>query len=139
MNNYDNSERSRQLQIEKEIDEQHQRELTNEFERRNNINYSSDSAKKPKDPQSKPTHQFSPIFTQQSPSIPSVNAIKENNVKSTTPSSITVDEKIRNDIDKHQLKRTANEFDGSLMLMALLVAVLAIIILFCYSCIKNVK
>ena len=63
---------------------------------------------------------------------------KDNYEKKATPSSTVIDEKIRNDIDKYQLKRTKKEIDSSLLLMALLIAVLAVIIFFCYSCIKEV-
>ena len=120
------------------MDELHQRELTSELERRNSMNYTMNSERKTKEKQTKPKQKFSPVIKQSTPIESTYPKKKESYEKKASPSSTVIDEKIRNDIDKYQLKRTKKEIDSSLLLMALLIAVLAVIIFFCYSCIKEV-
>ncbi len=121
------------------MDELHQRELTNELERRNSMNVTMNTERKTKEKQTKPKQKFSPLIKQTASAIPANQKKKESYEKKASPSSTVIDEKIRNDIDKYQLKRTKKEIDSSLLLMALLIAVLAVIVFFCYSCIKNVS
>ena len=120
------------------MDELHQRELTSELERRNSMNYTMNSERKTKEKQNKPQQKFSTVIKKSTPIESTYPKKKDNYEKKATPSSTVIDEKIRNDIDKYQLKRTKKEIDSSLLLMALLIAVLAVIIFFCYSCIKEV-
>ena len=95
--------------------------------------------RKTKEKQTKPKQKFSPLIIQTASAIPANQKKKESYEKKASPSSTVIDEKLRNDIDKYQLKRTKKEIDSSLLLMALLIAVLAVIVFFCYSCIKNVS
>lgn len=121
------------------MDELRQRELTNELERRNSMNVTMNTERKTKEKQTKPKQKFSPLIKQTASAISASQKKKECYEKKASPSSTVIDEKIRNDIDKYQLKRTKKEIDSSLLLMALLIAVLAVIVFFCYSCIKNVS